>query len=106
MKTANSHRGEVAFTVGGVKAIAVLDMNPFARFSDSLGNPALGEILRRINAYEPRALSSFVEIMTVDTDVDAVKEQMITHVTAFEEVVFAANKLFAPFLAEKTPKKD
>jgi hypothetical protein len=102
----NPLRGEVAFTVGGVKAFAVWKMDTAMRWSDSLGNPSFNEILRRIREGELRALGSFVEIMTVNTDVDAVKEQMSLHVTHLEEVIFAASKLLQPFLAEKTSKKE
>jgi hypothetical protein len=102
----NPLRNEVKFTVGGVKAFAVLKMDPLVRLSDSLGNPAFGEILRRINVAEPRALASFIELMTVDTDVEAIKEQMSVHVSAWQEVQLAALELFKPFLAETSPKKE
>jgi len=105
MASANSHRGEVAFTVGGVKAIAVLEMERLARLSDAMGNPPLGEIFRRLQVAEPRALVAFVEHLTIDTDADAVIAAMIT-IEAIAEVQSAAFRAFEPFAATKADSKN
>lgn len=101
---ANSHRGEVAFEVGGAKAIAVLTIDGLARFSDALGNPPLGAIFRRLNDLEVRALLAFIECLTIDTDVAGIKSRLVT-IEDLAAVQDAAFRTFEPFI-DRSPAKN